>query len=138
MKTGAFTVDVDGGQVEVTREDATVSVAAAEGYGAAEERGLTVILNLTLDEELRIEGAARELINRLQNLRKNSGFDVTDRIRLRWQGGDAAARVFDTAGSLIAAETLADDVSAGEVDWESRAEMELDGERVTLWVQKSR
>ena len=138
MKTGALTLDVDGEPVELAREDATVQVAAAEGFGAAEERGLTVVVDLAIDEELRLEGAARELINRLQNLRKSSGFDVTDRIRLRYEGGDATARVFDAAGGLIAAETLADDIARGAAEWEHRAELELDGERVTLWVQKCR
>jgi isoleucyl-tRNA synthetase len=138
MKTGALTLDVDGEAVAVAREDASVRVTPADGYGAAEERGLTVIVNLTLDDGLRLEGAAREVINRLQNLRKNSGFEVTDRIRLRYQGGDATARVFDAAGRLIAAETLADDVARGEVDWEHHTELDLDGERVSLWVQKCR
>jgi isoleucyl-tRNA synthetase len=138
MKHGALQLIVDGETVEVTREDASVRVAAAQGYGAAEERGVTVVLDLALDDELRLEGAARELINRLQNLRKSSGFDVTDRIRLRYQGGEATGRVFAAAGALIASETLADEVSSGAADWESSTELELDGERITLWVQKSR
>ena len=138
MKTGTLALDVDGERVELVREDAAVVVAAAEGYGAAEERGITVIANLELDDALRLEGAAREVINRLQNLRKNSGFDVTDRIRLRYHGGDGAARVFAAAGALIAAETLAEEVKRERVDWENHTELELDGEALTLWVEKCR
>ena len=138
MKTGSLKVVVEKETLEITRDDASVRVAATPGYGASEERGLTVIVNLSIDDGLRLEGAARELINRLQNLRKNSGYDVMDRIRLRYQGGEATDRVFDAVGAMIAAETLADDVARGAVDWEHRTELELDGERIVLWVQKCR
>jgi isoleucyl-tRNA synthetase len=138
MKNGALTVEADGQRVELGRDDLTVQVAAARGYGASEERGLTVILNLAIDEELRLEGAAREVINRIQNLRKNSGLDVTDHIHLRYSGGEMATRVFQRQGDLIAAETLADETGAGEAAWPATAALELDGETVTLWIQKSR
>ncbi len=138
MKRGTATVEAEGGPVELQREDATVHVAAADGYGASEERGLTVIMNLTIDEDLRMEGMARELINRLQNLRKTSGYEVTDRIHLRYRAGAPVARVFDAQGTLIAAETLAEDVAAGAAEWPDHAEFELEGEPVTVWVQKCR
>ncbi|HEX5132493.1 MAG TPA: isoleucine--tRNA ligase [Candidatus Krumholzibacteria bacterium] len=138
LKTGALALDVDGERVDITREDAGVQVTAAEGYGASEDRGLTVVLNLVLDEELRLEGAARELINRLQNLRKGSGLDVTDRIRIRYTGGEWTTRVVTTMTALIASETLADGIAQGAVDWESTVAFELDGEAVSLWIQKYR
>ena len=133
----SLTVDDGGEVVELTREDAGVSVTPAPGFGAREERGLSVIADLAIDEDLKLEGAARELINRLQNLRKQSGLDVTDRIRLRYDGGLVAERVFGAQGSLIAGEALADDVARGSVDWDASAELDLDGERVTVWLQKS-
>jgi isoleucyl-tRNA synthetase len=136
---GAATLAVDdGGEgIELVREDAGVTVAAAEGFGAREDRGLTVIVDLTIDDDLRLEGDAREVINRLQNLRKQSGLDVTDRIRLRYDGGAQVQRVFETQGELIAGETLAKDVARGPVDWGGRTEFELGDERVVLWLQKS-
>ena len=128
----------DGGDaVTLTREDATVAVTPVAGFGAHEERGLTVIADLAIDEDLKLEGAARELINRLQNMRKQSGLDVTDRIRLRYDGGATVQRVFETQGGLIAGETLARDVARGPADWGDGAEFDLDGERVVLWLQKS-
>jgi hypothetical protein len=69
---------------------------------AAQERGLTVILNLAISEELRLEGLAREIVNRLQNLRKSAGLDVTDRIRVRYEEGEPARRVFARREHLIA------------------------------------
>ncbi len=128
----------DGGDaVTLSREDATVLVTPVAGFGAREERGLTVIADLAIDEDLKLEGAARELINRLQNMRKQSGLDVTDRIRLRYDGGAVVQRVFESQGGLIAAETLAREVERGPVDWGDGAEFDLDGERVVLWLQKS-
>jgi isoleucyl-tRNA synthetase len=136
---GAATLAVDDGgdPIELVREDAAVSVTAAQGFGAREDRGLTVIVDLTIDDDLRLEGDAREVINRLQNLRKQTGLDVTDRIRLRYDGGAQVQRVFETQGALIAGETLAKDVARGPVDWGGRTEFELGDERVTLWLQKS-
>ncbi|MCI0452418.1 MAG: isoleucine--tRNA ligase, partial [Candidatus Latescibacteria bacterium] len=138
-QSGSATLAVgDGGEpVTLTREDAAAIATAVPGFGAREERGLTVIADLTLDEDLKLEGAARELINRLQNLRKQSGLEVTDRIRLRYQGGDQTEKVFAAQGTLIAGETLAQDVAPGPVDWSGSAEFELDGERVKVWLQKS-
>ncbi len=128
----------DGGdEVSLTREDAAMAATAVDGFGAREERGLTVIADLAIDEDLKLEGDAREVINRLQNLRKQSGLDVTDRIRLRYQGGAHVQRVFEAQGVLIADETLAREVALGPVDWSGSAEFDLDGERVTLWLQKS-
>jgi len=135
--TATLTVADGGDAVTLTREDATLAVTPVAGFGAREERGLTVIADLTIDDDLKLEGDARELINRLQNMRKQSGLDVTDRIRLRYDGGSHVQRVFETQGGLIAGETLAREVARGPVDWSGSAEFELDGERVVLWLQKS-
>jgi isoleucyl-tRNA synthetase len=115
-----------------------VQIAPVPGYGAAQERGLSVILNLAISEELRLEGLAREVVNRLQNLRKSAGLDVTDRIRVRYQGGEETRRVFAAQGSLVASETLAEDVSAGTSDWKDTMTFDLEGEPVSLWIAKCR
>jgi len=135
MVNGAASVNVDGETVELGRDDLSARVAPTEGYGASEERGLTVILNLAISEELRLEGMAREVVNRLQNLRKSAGLDVTDRIRVRYQG---AERVLAAQGTLIAAETLAEEVSTGTSEWKDTVAFDLDGESVSLWITKSR
>jgi isoleucyl-tRNA synthetase len=138
MSKGVARVDVDGETIELGRDDLSVRVAPAEGYGAHEERGLTVILNLAISEELRLEGMAREVVNRLQNLRKSAGLDVTDRIRVRYQGGEEIRRVFDAQGTLVASETLAEEVSAGTSEWKDTMTFDLEGEPVSLWIAKSR
>jgi len=137
-RSGTMTLAVEGEPVELTREDASVAVTPVDGYGAREEKGITVIADLELTDELKLEGAARELINRLQNLRKSSGYDVTDRIRLRYSGGSEVDRVFQAQGALIAAETLSEEMAGGQAPWIDTTEFELNGERVTVWIQKSR
>ncbi|MDH3198688.1 MAG: class I tRNA ligase family protein, partial [Candidatus Krumholzibacteria bacterium] len=137
-RDGAVTVDVDGDAVDLGRDELGVELAATEGYSAAQERGVTVVLDLEITPELRIEGAAREIVNRLQNLRKKAGYDVTDRIRLRWAGGDFAREVFSAQGALIATETLAVGVEAGAPeDWGDTVTFAQEGERISLWIQKS-
>jgi isoleucyl-tRNA synthetase len=136
-RTGAVTVDIDGNPTELGRDELSVEVTAVEGFGAREERGVTVVLDLTLTRELELEGAAREVVNRVQNLRKSAGYDVTDRIRLRYDGGPGTAEVFAAQGALIGAETLADDIEAGTEGLTDRTELELGGETVTLAIAKT-
>jgi isoleucyl-tRNA synthetase len=138
MLNGSARVDVDGEMVDLGRDDMSVRVSPTAGYGAHEERGLTVVLNLEITEELRLEGLARELVNRLQNLRKSTGLDVTDRIRVRYQASGQSERVFEAHRNLIAAETLAEEVSAGSAEWKDTVTFDLDGEAVSLWIAKSR
>jgi isoleucyl-tRNA synthetase len=81
--TGVFHVEVEGVVENLTPADVEIRTEDVPGYASATENGVTVALDLTLTEELRLEGVARELVNRLQNLRKDVGLDVQDRIRVR-------------------------------------------------------
>ena len=95
-----------------------------------------VALNLEIDEPLRLEGLARELVNRLQNLRKNAGFEVGDRIAVRSEGGDVADLVFAGQEDFIKTETLAQTVEKGAAEWNDMAEFDLEGDRISLWIQR--
>jgi len=134
---GEVTVDVDGRSTELSRDELSVQLSAREGLGAKEERGVTVVLNLELSKELRLEGAAREIVNRLQNLRKSAGYDVTDRIRIRFDGGPFAAEVFEAEGGLIRAETLAVEALGEAADWADGTELSIGGVTVRLWIHKT-
>jgi isoleucyl-tRNA synthetase len=136
-RTGTIDVAVAGGRVELTRGEVSVGVDGKDHYGASEDGGMTVILNLEITEALKLEGLAREIINRLQNLRKKAGLEVTDRIRIRYQGGEEAARVFRGKGTLIESETLASDITAGTADWRDSVEFRLDGEHYRVWIQRA-
>jgi isoleucyl-tRNA synthetase len=104
----------------------------------ASEDGITVALDITLDDELLAEGTARELVNRIQNLRKNSGLNVTDRIRVSVEDVDGIRHAVDSFGEYIKAEVLADEISIidaaesgvdlQEIEW-------LDGEKIGIKVK---
>ncbi len=81
-RTGAYDAAIDGQPVTLTPEDVEITSEDIPGWLVANEGKLTVALDITVTEELKLEGIARELINRIQNLRKDSGFDVTDKISI--------------------------------------------------------
>jgi isoleucyl-tRNA synthetase len=106
---GRLALEVDGQAVEVLRDDVEITAEAVPGLSVASEGNLTVALDITLTEELLQEGLARELVSRIQALRKDRGFEVTDRVELHLQeAGDAR---LDPAvrkhAAWILAETLA-------------------------------
>ena len=86
--------------------------------------------------ELRREGLARELVRRLQDMRKNAGLDIADRIHVRYQAGDGLAGVLAEFGARVAQEILAISLEAGEGDG-YREEMDLDGDQVVFWISKA-
>jgi isoleucyl-tRNA synthetase len=111
---GRATVPVDGEPVEVLAEEVIVSERPREGWSVVNEQGETVALDLEITPELRRAGLARELIRSIQETRKNSGFDVSDRITLTWAGDGEAAEAFTEHRDLIAGEVLAVDVHEAE------------------------
>jgi isoleucyl-tRNA synthetase len=124
------------GDVALTAEDVAVTVEGMGRYGACEERGITVILNLEITDELKMEGLAREIVNRLQNLRKQAGFHVTDRIAVRYEGGGLLDSVFDRQGDFVREETLATAVERGPADWTDRVSLDLEEAPGTIWIRK--
>jgi isoleucyl-tRNA synthetase len=135
-RTGEVTVDTSDGEVTLSREDLTVRIEGKDGYGAGADGGLTVILGLEITEELKLEGMAREIVNRLQNARKKAGLDVTDRIRVCYSENEAAGRVFAAQSDLIQNETLAVSIAAGAADWEHSVSFTIDEADFQLWLKK--
>ena len=109
-QSGAFTVNVEGESIELITEDVEIIPVDIPGWKVANEGALTVALDITLDEELRKEGVAREIVNRVQNLRKEQGFEVTDRIIVKIVSTptirEAVASNSEYIRSQILAETL--------------------------------
>jgi len=132
---GEVNVTIDGDSVAFGRDEIGVEVAPVDGFGAGEQQGVTVIVDLQITDALRVEGAAREIVNRLQKLRKSAGLEVTDRIRVRHTGAD---EVFASKGDLIAGEALAVDIAPGPPDdWPETIALEVGGEPVQLWITKT-
>ncbi len=107
---GRAVVVVEGEDVEVLPDEVIVSERPREGWSVINEQGETVALDLELTPELVRAGLAREMIRMIQEARKNSGFEVSDRITLTWQAGGEAAAAFAEHQSLIADEVLATSV----------------------------
>ncbi len=112
IEAAAETVlELEGERIVVTPADFEITSEDMPGWLVASEGKLTVALDITLTDELKAEGVARELINRIQNIRKESGFEVTDRIRVAIERTEFAAEAVARYASYIAAQTLADSVA---------------------------
>ena len=105
-------LDLGGEQVTVTPADFEITSEDMPGWLVASEGKLTVALDITLTDELRREGVARELINRIQNIRKDSGFEVTDKIQVEIEAKELVAGAIEQFASYIASQTLAVEVKA--------------------------
>ena len=106
-KNNGTHLDVDGISVDLTLEDALISTQDIPGWAVTTQDDLTVALDMTLTDELVQEGLAREIVNRVQNLRKTGGFEVTDRIVLFVENNDKIEPALDKFGDYICTETLA-------------------------------
>ncbi len=107
---GGWNGEVDGAAIELTLEDFDIQAEDIPGWLVASEGGITVALDITISEELRNEGIARELINRIQNFRKESGLEVTDKIRLTIASTDEIQQAVATNKTYICEEVLATDI----------------------------
>jgi isoleucyl-tRNA synthetase len=112
---GRASLSVDGEEVEVLPDEVIVSERPREGWSVVNEQGETVALDLELTPDLVRAGIAREVVRLVQEARKNSGFDVSDRIVLVWQAQDETAAALREYGPLVAGEVLAVEMSEGEV-----------------------
>ena len=113
IEAAAQTVlDLGDEKITVTPADFEITSEDMPGWLVASEGKLTVALDITLTEELRAEGVARELINRIQNIRKDSGFEVTDKIRVEIEQKEFAAGAIAKYAGYIASQTLAVEVKA--------------------------
>lgn len=131
----SYKFDIDGTEISLSAEDVLVSTEENAGFVTVTEHDLSVVLDTNLTPELIEEGFVREIVSKVQTMRKEAGFEVTDHIVLSHHGNSLIEGIFARHGAEIAADTLADSIklgSAGYVkDWE------INGESVTLGVEKA-
>ena len=131
----SYKFDIDGSEISLSAEDVLVSTEENAGFVTVTEHDLSVVLDTNLTPELIEEGFVREIVSKVQTMRKEAGFEVTDHIVLSHHGNSLIEGIFARHGAEIAADTLADSIklgSAGYVkDWE------INGESVTLGVEKA-
>ena len=132
---GVLTFEVDGTPVELAEEDLLIEMVKQEGFVTEADNGVTVVLDTNLSEELLEEGFVREVVSKIQSMRKEAGFEVMDKIMISYQADDKVAAIFDKYGDAIKADVLGLDVVAGSVDGYEK-EWNINGETVLLGVKK--
>ena len=134
-ETGALTFDANGETVALTREDLLIDTAQKEGFAAQSWAGVTVVLDLALTDELIEEGNIRELVSKIQNLRKEAGFDVVDHIILYTGENETLGALVKRNEAQLKKEVLADEIRIGETGGYTKA-TNINGEKTTLGVAR--
>lgn len=114
-QTQTWSGNIDGADITLTLEDFEIQAEDIPGWLVASEGGITVALDITISDELRKEGLAREVINRIQNIRKDSGFEVTDRIVIRYEANEEIQAAIEANEGYIKNEVLAEEILSGGV-----------------------
>ena len=138
-KEGRLVFEAIEGLPVITLEDVEIIPEDIPGWLVANEGNVTVALDVIVTPELKLEGTARELINRIQNLRKDNGYEITDRITVKISSSPALQQTLDKFGDHIASQVLANSIETvieenmpdGSVELE-----EIDGEKVKAYIQK--
>ncbi len=132
------TVEIDGRSFEVTPEEVEVKQQAAEGFAVAQDSGYLAALDTRLTEELVMEGLAREVVRRVQTMRKEAGFNIADTIHIRYAASDQLSRAITRFVEYIRAETLGESLEPGEPgDGFHRQDFSFDGETLSLAVKRT-
>ena len=134
-ENGKIVLRLASGEVILETEDLLIEAKQKEGFYTVSDRGITVAIDTTLTKELVEEGFARELISKIQTMRKEAGFNVTDHISVTVKGSEKVTDVAVSRKADIAGDTLADAISVAEPagytkDWD------INGEKVTIGVEK--
>ena len=132
---GSIEVEINGKNITLERDDVEITSQDIEGWLVANEGALTVALDVTISDDLRKEGIARELINRIQNLRKDSGFEVTDRIDVTLQKDEHVVKAVDANMTYIKSETLTNELEIID-KLENGIEIAFDDVNTKLFIQK--
>ena len=125
-KENSYSIDVDGTEIEISTDDVFISSQDIPGLLVANNKGMTVALDVSINEELQEEGIARELINRIQNMRKDAGLEVTDRITLSIAHNDKIESAIASNKTYICGETLADDILICDTEPKNAVPVEFD------------
>ena len=127
--------DVNGTPVELEKDDVLTEATQKPGFSAQTDGSVTVVLDCNLTPELIVEGYQREVISKLQNLRKDAGYDVTDHIQVVYQADSELSAAIEAGRDFIMKSVLADELTAGEAA--DGKECDINGKKAKLSVQKA-
>ena len=133
--TGKLTITLDGKEISIDKEDLLIETAQAEGYVSDSDRGITVVLDTKLSDELIEEGFVREIISKLQTMRKEADFEVMDHIRVSVEGNDNIKAIMERNEDEIKSEVLAKLLEYNSSKGYTQ-EWNINGEQVTLGVER--
>ena len=134
-KEGSLNIVIAGKEVTLSLEDVEITSQDIEGWLVANSNGITVALDITISEELRQEGIARELVNRIQNIRKDSGFEVTDKIKVQLKRSGLLEEAILENEDYIKSETLTSDLVFVD-ELENGIEIEFDEIKTKITITK--
>jgi isoleucyl-tRNA synthetase len=126
---------VDGTAVELTKDDLLIDMAQKEGYVSQEDNRMTVVLDANLTDALIEEGFVYEIISKIQTMRKESGFEVMDHIKVSLNGNDKLAGIAKANAESISGKVLADELTSG-AEFAVSKEWNVNGENVVISVEK--
>jgi isoleucyl-tRNA synthetase len=136
LKTnGVLTLDIDGNKVELTEEDLLIETAQTEGYVTETEGDISVVLDTNLTSELIEEGFVREIISKVQTMRKEADFEVMDKICVYAQGNEKIISIMKAHQDEIKAEVLAEEIVLGDTKGYVK-EWNINKEQVTMGVTR--
>ena len=133
-ETGALTFEVNGTQISLTKDDLLISSAKMAGYESMSDYGITVVIDTNLTEELIEEGFVREIVSKIQTMRKDSGFEVMDTINITIAGSEKVVAIALKNAESIMSDTLGKSLINAE--GENAKEWDINGEKVTISVTK--
>ena len=133
--TGALKFSVNGGDISLAEEDLLIEMTKKEGFESLSDKGVTVVIDKNLTPELIEEGNVREIISKIQTMRKDSGFEVMDNIRVSFTGNETVEQIALRNAEEIKDETLAVSLTVGDTLTHAK-EWNINGEKVTISVEK--
>ena len=137
-RDGAVKFEINGAEVALENDDCLISPAQKPGFVAETERDTTVVIDTNLTPELIEKGFVREVISKLQTMRKEAGFDVVDRITVAYRASDALAPVIAKNADAIASAVLATAIDEGDAPADAyQRDWSINGEKATLSVRKN-
>lgn len=134
-ENGKIVLSLPSGEVTLETEDLLIEAKQKDGFYTVSDRGITVAIDTTLTKELIEEGFVRELISKIQTMRKEAGFNVTDHINVTVKGSEKVAGIALSKKADIAGDTLADGIAVAEPKGYTK-EWDINGEKVTIGVEK--
>ena len=134
-KGDSIEFEIDGTQVKLAETDVLIEVTQKEGYVSDSDRDSTVVIDTNLTEELLEEGFVREIISKIQTMRKEAGFEVQDHIKFYYESSDKICTIISKNKDLIADEVLGEEVSQGKTDGYTK-DWNINGEKATFTVVK--